>query len=338
MYIDVTTGELHTTNGKGVQVDADLAAAAEALYNSIIQGEEGSQALQGNDVDAIMTSEEQGAIRQYKSGSTSYVLNEKMYSGAELSESEKALADKLDKALNKLPNYKGITYRVLSFDRQGKEAYDAFIAQHVPNAYIRYGAYTSSSKTPDGYDIDCVLKVKVEIDGFSGKDVSKGFGLETENEVIHGRTIDYITKSVETIQDGVTVIKIKEANFDDENILAVRKESVDSSAKSKNPQVRAVQEVEGSKRAEQAGVRGVPERDTQSGIQGGSRSLQGELPRGQRNAGDTEGRIEKQAAATNVIELEECVNDGQGDVETANSTVRRSSSTMQQVQKVAGVK
>ena len=74
---------------------------------------------------------------------------------------------------------------------------------------------------------------------------------------------------------------------------------MDSSAKSKNPQVRAVQEVEGSKRAEQAGVRGVPERDTQSDIQGGSRSLQGELPRRQRHAGNTERRIEKQAAATN---------------------------------------
>ena len=156
MYIDVTTGELHTTNGKGVQVDADLAAAAEDLYNSIIQGEEGSQALQGNDVDAIMTSEEQGAIRQYKSGSAS-----------------------------------------------------------------------------------------------------------------------------------------------DENIFAGQKEPVDSSAKSKNPQVRAVQEVEGSKRAEQAGVRGVPERDTQSGIQGGIGSLQGELSRGQRDVGDTGRRIEKQAAATN---------------------------------------
>ena len=125
MYIDVTTGELHTTNGKGVQVDADLAAAAEALYNSIIQGEEGSQALQGNDVDAIMTS------------------------------------------------------------------------------------------------------------------------------------------------------------------------------KSQNPQVRAVQEGEGSKRAEQAGVRGVPEQDTQSGIQGGIRSLQGELPGRQGDAGNTERRIEKQATATN---------------------------------------
>ena len=156
MYIDVTTGELHTTNGKGVQVDADLAAAAEALYNSIIQGEEGSQALKGNDVDAIMTSEEQGAIRQHKSGSAS-----------------------------------------------------------------------------------------------------------------------------------------------DENISAGRKEPVDSSANSKNPQVRAVQEVEGRKRAEQAGVRGVPERDTQSGIQGGIGSLQGELPGRQGDAGNTERRIEKQSTVTN---------------------------------------
>ena len=156
MYIDVTTGELHTTNGKGVQVDADLAAAAEALYNSIIQGEEGSQALKGNDVDAIMTSEEQGAIRQHKSGSAS-----------------------------------------------------------------------------------------------------------------------------------------------DENISAVRKEPVDSSSNSKNPQVRAVQEVEGRKRAEQAGVRGVPERDTQSSIQGGIGSLQGELPGRQGDAGNTERRIEKQATVTN---------------------------------------
>ena len=156
MYIDVTTGELHTTNGKGVQVDADLAAAAEALYNSIIQGEEGSQALKGNDVDAIMTSEEQAAIRQHKSGSAS-----------------------------------------------------------------------------------------------------------------------------------------------DENISAVRKEPVDSSSNSKNPQVRAVQEVEGRKRAEQAGVRGVPERDTQSGIQGGIGSLQGELPGRQGDAGNTERRIEKQSTVTN---------------------------------------
>lgn len=144
MYIDVTTGELHTTNGKGVQVDADLAAAAEALYNSIIQGEEGSQALNGNDVDAIMTSEEQGAIRQHKRG-----------------------------------------------------------------------------------------------------------------------------------------------------------KSVDSSAQAKDYAVQQVQEVEGTQRAKESGVRSISEGDTQGSARGGSKSLQGELPGRQGDAGNTERRIEKQATVTN---------------------------------------
>ena len=46
-------------------------------------------------------------------------------------------------------------------------------------------------------------------------------------------------------------------------------------------------------------MRGVSERNTQSNIHGRSGSLQGELPRRQRDAGNTERRIEKQAAATN---------------------------------------
>lgn len=274
-------------------------------------GSSATPALQAEAAPATMTLEEQGAIRQYKSGSDSYILNEKLYSGAALSESEKKLADNLDKALDKLPNYKGTTYRVLSFDRQGKEAYDAFIARHVPDMPVNYGAYTSSSKTLDGYDIDCALKVKIEIDGFSGKDVSQGFGLETENEVLYGRTVDYITKSVETTQDGVTVIKIKEANLNDEGILAGREKSVDGSAQGQNTQVRAVQEVEGSKRAEQAGVRGVPERDTQSGIQGGSGSLQGELSGGQRNARNTEGELGGQTHGSTQKRSDEGVYEGQ---------------------------
>ena len=74
---------------------------------------------------------------------------------------------------------------------------------------------------------------------------------------------------------------------------------MDGSAKSQNPPVRNVQEMGRIERAGQAGVRSVPERDTQSGIRRGSGSLQGELSRGQRDVGDTGRRIEKQAAATN---------------------------------------
>ena len=63
--------------------------------------------------------------------------------------------------------------------------------------------------------------------------------------------------------------------------------------------VRKMQESNGREQAKKAGVRGVSERNTQSNIHGRSGSLQGELPRRNRDAGNTERRIEKQAAATN---------------------------------------
>lgn len=97
----------------------------------------------------------------------------------------------------------------------------------------------------------------------------------------------------------------------DESILGGREESVDGSAQSQNTQVRAVQEVERSKRAEQAGVRGVPERDTQSGIQGGSGSLQGELPGRQRNARNTEGELGGQTHGSTQKRSDEGVYEGQ---------------------------
>ncbi len=97
----------------------------------------------------------------------------------------------------------------------------------------------------------------------------------------------------------------------DESILGGREESVDGSAQGQNTQVRAVQEVEGSKQAEQAGVRGVPERDTQSGIQGGSGSLQGELPGGQRNARNTEGELGGQTHGSTQKRSDEGVYEGQ---------------------------
>lgn len=123
----------------------------------------------GGQFDTISL-EEEGAIRSYKSGMTSYAINEKLYSGMELDDADKTLVKNLDSALGKMPNYEGTTYRVLCFDRQGKDAYDAFIARHVPNALMLYGSYTSASKAPDAFDIDGNLKVRIEIEGKTGND------------------------------------------------------------------------------------------------------------------------------------------------------------------------
>lgn len=242
----------------------------------------------GGQFDTISL-EEEGAIRSYKSGMTSYAINEKLYSGMELDDADKTLVKNLDSALGKMPNYEGTTYRVLCFDRQGKDAYDAFIARHVPNALTLYGSYTSASKAPDAFDIDGNLKVRIEIEGKTGKDVSRGFGLETEQEVLYGRDVYYVTKAVETAQDGTTIIKIKEADFNDEGILSGREESVDSANQGDYTTVREVQEMDRAEREGPAGVRGLSERDTQSADYGKGRPLQGELSGRQRNSRGAEG-------------------------------------------------
>lgn len=246
-------------------------------------------ALRPESQSDTISPEEEGAIRSYKSGITSYTINEKLYSGMELDDSDESFVRSLDKALEKLPSYEGTTYRVLCFDRQGKDAYDAFIAQHVPNTTTFYGSYTSASKTPGAFDIDGTLKVRIEIEGKTGKDVSKGFGLEAEQEVLYGRTVGYITKAVETAQDGTPIIKIKEVGLNDEGILTGREKSVDSANQGDDTTVRQLQEVEGAGREGHGGVRSLSERDSPGAVSEQSRPFQGELSGGQRNSRGAEG-------------------------------------------------
>ncbi len=282
-FVPKTTEKSNATSGISEPAGAQNTPAS--LITQMTQ----DTALQPESQSDTISPEEERAIRSYKSGMTSYAINEKLYSDIELDEADESLVRNLDKALEKLPSYKGTTYRVLCFDRQGKDAYDAFIARHVPNALMLYGSYTSASKIPGAFDIDGTLKVRIEIDGKTGKDVSRGFGLETEQEVLYGRDVYYVTKAVETAQDGTTIIKIKEADFNDEGILSGREESVDSANQGDYSTVREVQEMDRAEREGPAGVRGLSERDTQSADYGKGRPLQGELSGGQRNSWGTEG-------------------------------------------------
>lgn len=280
--IPQTAGKINTAGGINDMsgVAPGMAQIPEAAQNTILQPEGHSDTI---------SLEEEGAIRSYKSGMASYAINEKLYSDVELDEADKSLVKNLDAALEKLPDYEGTTYRVLCFDRQGKDAYDAFIARHVPNTLILYGSYTSASKTPDAFDIDGTLKVRIEIEGKTGKDVSEGFGLEAEQEVLYGRNIYYTTKAVETAQDGTHIIKIKEVNLNDEGVFPGREKSVDSANQGNNPPMREMQEVEGLGRAGSAGVRSLSEWDTQSVDSGKSGPLQGKLSGRQRDSRGAEG-------------------------------------------------
>lgn len=139
--------------------------------------------------------ESNDAIWRYKS-SESYKINEAVRSGRELTEEESAFIEELDRELEKTPKYSGVVYRNMSFDLQGKEALDEFVAQHAEGSIITYDAYTSTSKIKDGYVVDGELLVHIEIDGENGNDVSRGYGLEEEQEVLYGRKTRFVVTSV----------------------------------------------------------------------------------------------------------------------------------------------
>lgn len=133
-----------------------------------------------------MTEVEKGAIKEY-SGPTSYDLNEKLRNVAKLSQYEQELVDNIDKGLDKLPNYRKITYRQIGFDFQGEGEYNKFINQHKSDNFINYGQYISSSKNYNDYEVVDKLKVEITIEGKTGKDIRLLAGLKEENEVLFKR-------------------------------------------------------------------------------------------------------------------------------------------------------
>lgn len=157
-----------------------------------------------------LTHDQLSSVFAYKSGG-SYLLNAMLYTGAELNDYYTAMRDNLDAALEKLPVHTGTVYRNLGFDDfGGKEAMDAFVAQHAEGEPIRYGSYPSSSKVVDGHPIDGEYVVNLEIESVTGRDM-EGFGNNFEDEVLFGRKTWFIPTKITVGADGRPLIVMKEA-------------------------------------------------------------------------------------------------------------------------------
>jgi hypothetical protein len=138
-----------------------------------------------------LTDEEAGALNRYVS-SDSYKINEKLRNQEKLSDEEKKFLADFDKALDKMPEYKGTVYRNITFDLNGEDEYNAFIEEHSVGNMVRYSQYTSTSKTADGYVVDGNRIVHYEIRTKNGKNISgAGFGVEGEDEVLLKRNAKF---------------------------------------------------------------------------------------------------------------------------------------------------
>ena len=233
----------------------------------------------------------QDAIYTYKS-SESYKINEALRNNSDLSDSYVKLIKRLDKQLEEIPTYEGVLYRNLSFDLQGQEALDDFVAMHIPGEIIKYPAYTSTSKSPDGYPIDAELAVHMKIYGINGHDISKNYGIESEEEVLFKRNSIFLVRSVS--HDGKTAnIIMEEINIEQGrvqsgntgNISGKQGSSNSSSEETKLQQLQAL-----SSRESSGGMQSVSERDTQRYTSRRSRS-QGTVQGGQRSEVRTQGQI-----------------------------------------------
>lgn len=115
----------------------------------------------------------------------------------------------LDAALEKLPVHEGTVYRRLSFDMEGQEALDAFLAEHADGDIVLYEAYTSSSTAIDGYPVSGELTATLVIDSRTGRDMA-GIGNNFESEVVFPRGCDFIVERVTQDTQGNPVIYMKE--------------------------------------------------------------------------------------------------------------------------------
>ena len=106
-----------------------------------------------------LTQAEETAISTYIS-SESYVVNEKLRSGIDLTAEEQKTVDNLDSALEKMPKYEGTVYRSLSSDMMNNP--QEFWQLHQTGNFVQYKAYTSSSLEvyDETMDIQCVIQSK----------------------------------------------------------------------------------------------------------------------------------------------------------------------------------
>ncbi len=147
----------------------------------------GGNALYNNDTEKELSESEKDAILRYKS-SESYIINSKLRDGEKLSDFEQSFVDNFDKALQKLPTFEGTAYRNVSFDDfGGKEAMDAFMAEHTEGAVVGYSGYTSTSMKADGHPINGEYVVNIVIENSTTGKVLEGHGNNFEAEVLFPR-------------------------------------------------------------------------------------------------------------------------------------------------------
>jgi hypothetical protein len=144
--------------------------------------------LQTPPQDAILTEDDEQFLYQYKSAE-GYLINAALRGEMPMPEEYQFVIDGIDRAMSKLPEYKGTVYRSLRSEEMWDP--DAFLAQHIVDQYVSYPAYTSAST--EIYDE--TMDIQLVIQCHSGRDMRKINPLE--QEILFNRNTRFLVEKVE---------------------------------------------------------------------------------------------------------------------------------------------
>ncbi|MGG1554989.1 minor capsid protein [Paenibacillus ferrarius] len=150
-----------------------------------------------------LTKDEEAAIIRYIGGE-SYSLNDKLRRHHPLSFDEMGWVKQLDKALSKLPVYKGDLSRSLHF--ASSEELSDFLADIRPGTVIQYPQYISMTAAAEVYNPDGQVHFFI-LGAVSGKDIT--VYNPGELEVLFGRNWPFEVMEIEQI-DGMYYILLRE--------------------------------------------------------------------------------------------------------------------------------
>lgn len=156
---------------------------------------------QHKDKTPFLSYGEKRALNQYISFE-SYPVNEKLRKGLPLSAQEQRLVDMLNRALDKMDDYKGNVVRCL--DIRDTERLRHFLQEHQVGREVVYPAFTSASME-EGYHPDANIRIYIE--SKRGKDITS-FN-SGEKEVLYKNNQSFIVREL-VEDDGIFYILAEE--------------------------------------------------------------------------------------------------------------------------------
>ena len=196
--------ELNTLKERAEFFELDKSKDFEDFKNKYLKAQESENKLENTAESSNITDRDKQAIYDYMSAK-SYVVNEKLRTGALLTEEESEFIANLDVALDKMPTYEGNLHRSLMF-YSGKDIKE-FMNRHTIGNKVTYDEYISTTKG-EIYNPEGQVQIYIQ-DAKNGKDISALN--EGENEILYKRNSSFSIVNV-VMQDDKYFILVVEDN------------------------------------------------------------------------------------------------------------------------------